>query len=92
MEQKQYTGHLPGDSEYPLRAYVVTLISNPARDSEIKYNAAHAKTRNIVERAFGVWKRGVRVLSSQLHSKLNISLLAKGSAAILHNIGCCSSK
>ncbi|XP_069972244.1 putative nuclease HARBI1 [Penaeus vannamei] len=86
LEQGQYTGHMLGDSAYHLRSYLMTPISNPATDSEVRYSAAHAKTRNVIERAFGVWKERSRALSPQLRTKLNTSLLAICSAAVLPNI------
>nr|XP_027228383.1 putative nuclease HARBI1 [Penaeus vannamei] len=83
LEQSQNTGHMLGDSAYPLRAYPMTPISNPNTDSKVRYYAAHAKTRNVIERTFGVWKRRFRVLSSQLRTKLNTSMLAICSAVVL---------
>ncbi|XP_027207174.2 uncharacterized protein [Penaeus vannamei] len=85
LEQGQYVGHLLGDSAYPLRPYLMTPVANPTREAELKYNTAHAKTSNI-EMAFSLWKRRFRVLSSQLRSKLNTSMMAICSAAVLHNI------
>lgn len=86
LEQGQCTDHLLGDSAYPLKAYHMTPISNPTRDSEIRYNAAHAKARNNIERVFSACKRRFRVLSSRLRTELNTFMLAICNAAILHNI------
>ncbi|CAG4990230.1 unnamed protein product [Colias eurytheme] len=48
---------LLGDSAYPNRPYLLTPLLNPATAQEINYNEAQIKTRNTIERTFGVWKR-----------------------------------
>ncbi|XP_069108158.1 putative nuclease HARBI1 [Argopecten irradians] len=55
-------GHLLGDSGYPLREGLLTPFNNPSTPSEINYNKSHCKTRNIVERSFGVLKSRFRCL------------------------------
>jgi len=58
---------LVADSVYALRSYVMTLVRNPdtVMDSLSgisavavdRYNKSLIRTRNIVERSYGVWKR-----------------------------------
>lgn len=59
MEQHE-DGLLLGDSGYPLKPWLMTPFNNPSHDSETRYNASHGKTRNIIERAFGVLKSRFR--------------------------------
>ncbi|XP_049855099.1 putative nuclease HARBI1 [Schistocerca gregaria] len=57
-------GHLLGDSGYALlRAYLLTPLLNPQNEAEHRYNRSHIKTRNTVERKYGMWKRRFPILS-----------------------------
>ncbi|XP_062592632.1 putative nuclease HARBI1 [Saccostrea cucullata] len=54
-------GWLLGDSAYPLKKYLMTPVLNPSNHRELAYNDAHAKTRNPIERSFGVLKIALSV-------------------------------
>lgn len=54
MDQLPGGGWLLGDSGYPLRPWLMTPFLTPQAGQQEKYNASHIKTRNCVERAFGV--------------------------------------
>jgi hypothetical protein len=78
---------LLGDSAYPLKPWLMTPFSGDPEGAKARYNAAHIKTRNVVERAFGViksrffaLKTGIRLKDPVEASKLIIS------AVILHNL------
>ncbi|VVC90610.1 unnamed protein product [Leptidea sinapis] len=44
----------------------MTPLLNPSPNAEKRYDEAHLKTRNTVERTFGVWKRRFPCLSQKL--------------------------
>ena len=60
LETSNASGWLLGDSGYGLRQYLMTPKLNPLTQAEEKYNMAHAKTRVVIERAFGVCKSRFR--------------------------------
>ena len=79
---------LIGDSGYGVKPYLLTPIGNAQTPAERLYNEALIRTRNTVERCFGVWKRRFPVLSLgiRLHvSKVEGVVIAAG---VLHNIAC----
>lgn len=50
------------------------------------YNAIHGRTRRIVERTFGIWKRRFPCLSKGLSTKLLTSTSIVVACAVLHNL------
>ena len=78
---------LLGDSAYPLRQWLLTPFGGDPEGAKGRYNVAHIRTRNVVERAFGViksrffaLKTGIRLKDPAQASQLIIS------AVILHNL------
>lgn len=79
---------LLGDSGYPLRSWLMTpILGNTDDRNTLRFNAAHAKTRNLIERTFGIMKNrfnilqtGIRVRSMKLAAKLIVC------CGILHNL------
>jgi len=78
---------LLGDSAYPLKQWLLTPFSGDPDGAKARYNSAHIKTRNVVERAFGViksrffaLKTGIRLKDPAKAAKLIVS------AIILHNL------
>ena len=57
-------GWLLGKSGYPLRPWLLTPVINPTTEAAGKYNRGHIKTRNTVERSFGVLKSRFRCLDT----------------------------
>lgn len=64
-------GYLLGDAGYPCSHYLLTPLITPRTQAEQNYNYAHIRTRNPVERAFGVLKRRFPCLKLGLRIKVN---------------------
>lgn len=86
FEQSEFKGRLLGDSGYGCTPYLFTPVLNPSTNKEEKYNWAHIRTRNPIERCFGVWKQRFRCLQCGFKTKLENTKLYIIALAILHNI------
>lgn len=78
-----------GDSGYPLEPWLLTPLVNPSTAPEQRYNNAHARTRNCVERMFGVLKSRFRCLGccgATLEYTPEKACKLITAAAVLHNI------
>lgn len=64
----------------------MTPLLNTTSNAELAYNVAHKRTRNTVERAFGVWKRRFPCLHRGLTNKLSNITPIIIACAVLHNI------
>uniref|UniRef100_A0A2A4IXI2 DDE Tnp4 domain-containing protein n=1 Tax=Heliothis virescens TaxID=7102 RepID=A0A2A4IXI2_HELVI len=84
--QRQHSGYLIGDSGYPCLRFLLTPISTPTTNAERIYNKVHVKTRNVVERTFGRWKRRFPCLSKGLGNKLVTVSNIIVACAVLFNI------
>jgi hypothetical protein len=58
---------------------------NPRTRTEQLHNEAHIRTRNTIERIFGVWKRRFPVLAYGLQLKMDTALTVIVAAEVLHN-------
>lgn len=85
FERGDIPGVLLGDSGYPCRQYLMTPIIAPQTRPERMYNCAQIRTRNTVERMFGVWKRMFPRLSQTLRTKLETTLTIIVATAVLYN-------
>lgn len=77
---------LLGERDYGLKQYLLTPLADPRTAAEKLYNESQIRTRNVVERTFGVWKRRFPCIGSQLRIKLENVQPIIVSTAILHNI------
>lgn len=78
--------YLLGDSGYPCRRYLLTPLNNPETEAERRYNSAHIKTRNTIERTFGVLKRRFPCLSLGLRVSVDKAAAIIIATCVLHNI------
>ena len=78
---------IPGDSGYPLEPWLMTTIMQPQQMSHRMYTC-HAKTRNTIERTFGVLKSRFRCIRKDRllgYSPLT-AVYIKNVCAVLHNV------
>ncbi|XP_036143462.1 putative nuclease HARBI1 [Monomorium pharaonis] len=86
IENQLDGGILVGDRGYPCLPFLMTPIPNPRTDEEMSYNDIQCRTRLIVERTYGVWKRRFPCLSRGLTTKLITSTTIVVACAVLHNM------
>lgn len=87
LERQRYGDFIIlGDSGYRNTQYLATPLLNCSSPVEILYNESQIRTRNLIERAFGVLKRRFPVLSTGIRVRINTTLAIIVSCAILHNI------
>ena len=78
--------HLLGDAGYGLKGYLLTPVASPCNAQERSYNNSHTRTRNTVERAFGVLKRRFGYLGKKVRTALDTTKTVIVAAIVLHNI------
>ena len=86
LNRGDYNGILLGDKGYRCDNNLFTPFRDPQTAKETRYNAAHAKTRNLIERTFGVLKKRFGILQKRLRTELATSKKIVTACAILHNI------
>ncbi|XP_063915470.1 putative nuclease HARBI1 [Zophobas morio] len=79
---------LVGDSGYPCKSYLLTPLAQTRTRAENLYNEAQIRTRNPVERSYGVWKRRFPGLAMGLRTNLKTTQVIITATAVLHNIAC----
>ncbi|CAH2106033.1 unnamed protein product [Euphydryas editha] len=77
---------LLGDSAYPLKPYLLTPLLNPESRGEQLYNESLIRSRNCIERTFGVWKRRFPVVALTMRLSLQNAHAVIIATAVLHNI------
>ncbi|XP_046970932.1 putative nuclease HARBI1 [Vanessa cardui] len=79
-------GIILGDSGYELSRYLLTPFHEPNSQAQSLYSESQIRTRNVIERCFGVWKRRFPVLSIGLRCKLPLAQDVIVACAVLHNL------
>lgn len=77
---------LVADSGYQNLPYLMMPIDQPTLPYEQLYNESQMRTRNVVERLFGCWKRRFPVLSLGINVKLSTAMAVIVATAVLHNL------
>ncbi|XP_065200775.1 putative nuclease HARBI1 [Planococcus citri] len=77
---------LVGDGGYGVRNYLITPLRNPITAAEKKFNFAQIRTRNPIERTFGVWKRRFPILAVGINLEVTSVEMVVTATAVLHNI------
>ena len=86
LEEGAFPGYILGDPGYACLRYLMTPVQNPRTDAEINYNRAQRKTRNIIERMFGTWKRRFPCLKYILRVNMERTYAIIIATAVLQNI------
>jgi len=79
---------LVGDSGYPVKPYLLTPLQQVRNNAEALYNESLIRTRNVVERKYGVWKRRFPALAMGIRLKLDTIQAMIVATAVLHNKAC----
>ncbi|XP_045500757.1 putative nuclease HARBI1 [Colias croceus] len=79
---------LVGDSGYSQTRYMMTPLpeNTPSTRGEKLYQESQIRTRNVIERTFGIWKRRFPILSKGINVKLRRVPGIIVATAVLHNI------
>lgn len=87
FERRIYNNfYLLGDSGYPCKNILLTPLLNPQNPSEVAYNHAHIRTRNTIERCFGILKKRFPCLLIGMTISLENTLPVIVACCVLHNI------
>lgn len=77
---------LVGDSGYRNTMYMATPFLNAETNLQNLYNESQTRTRNVVERQYGVLKRRFSVLSTGMKVRMETVQMIIVACAVLHNI------
>lgn len=87
MENGKFgNNYLLGDSGYAGCPYLMTPLREVNNAAQNLYNEAQIRTRNTVERQYGVWKRRFPILSIGMRCCVDRIMVIIMATAILHNI------
>lgn len=79
---------LLGDNGYSCVKFLMTPLLQTHNRAEELYNESQIRTRNVIERAFGVWKRRFPILAIGMRVSIVTVQTIVVATAVLHNIAC----
>ncbi|XP_069686072.1 putative nuclease HARBI1 [Periplaneta americana] len=74
------------DAGYPCRSYLMPPLDIVHTPAENLYNESQIRSRNVIERTFGLWKRRFPVLALGMNVTLDHTFAVITATAVLHNI------
>lgn len=77
---------LLGDGGYECRPYILVPLISPSTNAELLYNESQIRTRNTIERLFGVWKRRFPILTLGIRTSPDRAQAIIVATAVLHNL------
>lgn len=77
---------LVADGGYQNLPYMMIPLDQPLLPEENLFNESQIRTRNVVERLFGCWKRRFPILSLGINVKLERTMPIIVATAVLHNL------
>ncbi len=87
LENGLYGNYLiVADSGYANSSHIITPLLQTTNRVEELYNESLIRTRNVVERQYGAWKRRFPCLSFGFRTKLDTTMAAIVACAVLFNI------
>ncbi|XP_049694849.2 putative nuclease HARBI1 [Helicoverpa armigera] len=75
-----------GDRGYENTSYLLTPLQTPMTPAEHLYNESQIRSRNVVERTYGVWKNRFPILSKKILLSVSRVQAVIVACAVLHNI------
>lgn len=89
FEGGEFGNHLiVADGGYQCKRYLMTPLRTCTEPKERLYNESQIRTRNCIERSYGVWKRRFPVLVTGMKLKLSTVQSIIVATAVLHNVCC----
>lgn len=87
LTENRFGGYLLGDGGYGIRPFMMIPLRNSGNlnHAERRYQKAHIKTRNMIERTFGAFKSKFQCLMYELRTSLDTSLAIIMACVMLWN-------
>lgn len=79
-------GVIVADSGYAIERHIITPMLTVVTNVENLFNESQIRTRNPIERSYGVWKRRFPILSLGINVNLRVAQAIIVATAVLHNI------